>query len=120
MEELKNGQIQDGNGNNETGNQGNPPEDNPGVVERFIKRTKKVIVTVKTNPVGKVVIGITKGLALVVGGKAIYDKGFKKGAASVQPTVVTITEGEVHEEEDVPEEEPAEMAEEAAVDNQEE
>lgn len=101
--EIMNNEVNNGN------EAGQAAENQPGIVSRAIKGVRHLVVRAKATKSGRVVIALTKGAVVGFGLYKTYDIGFKKGQASVQPTIVTITEG-VQEEEAPAEETPTEEA----------
>lgn len=92
-------------GNNLPANNGNPTPEKKGGLKTFLDNVHKKYDAIRYSKTGK---WVARGLTLLaVGGtaKTCYDKGFKKGQASVTPTVVTIEPMAAEETTEAPAEE---------------
>lgn len=96
-------------GNNLPANNGQPNQPEKKGLKAFIDNIHRKYDAIRYSKTGKLV---AKGLTLLaVGGtaKAYYDKGFKKGKASVTPTIVTVEKIPNEETTETPAEEKTEV-----------
>lgn len=100
--------INDGNNLPANNGQPNQPEKKGGL-KTFLDNVHKKYDAIRYSKTGK---WVARGLTLLaVGGtaKTCYDKGFKKGQASVMPTVVTVEPIPAEEATETPAEEKTEV-----------